>query len=209
MSPVRRRTSRKKKPTRAAAAAAAAQALLPVEPAPPTTGPAVLVEQLARILQKFDLTEIEVDRDRVLVRRAPPAPPVAAETRSTATAFHPHAVAAHVPATPVNAAGHSPAAGSAPGATPSSPGATTAPSAGPTVYITSPFVGTFYRSPSPESPAFIEVGQRVKKGQVLCIVEAMKLMNEIESDVDGVVVALLAENGQPVEFGEPLYQIRP
>jgi acetyl-CoA carboxylase biotin carboxyl carrier protein len=77
------------------------------------------------------------------------------------------------------------------------------------VYITSPFVGTFYRSPSPEAPAFVEVGTRVRKGQVLCIVEAMKLMNEIESDVDGTVVAVLAENGQPVEFGEPLFQIRP
>ena len=70
--------------------------------------------------------------------------------------------------------------------------------------VTSPFVGTFYRSPSPEAPAFTEVGQRVKKGQTLCIVEAMKLMNEIESEVDGVVVACLVENAQPVEYGEPL-----
>ena len=76
-------------------------------------------------------------------------------------------------------------------------------------FVTSPFVGTFYRAPSPEAPAFVDVGAPVRKGQVVCIVEAMKLMNEIESDVDGTIVAVLAENGQPVEFGEPLFQIRP
>ncbi|MCG8454957.1 MAG: acetyl-CoA carboxylase biotin carboxyl carrier protein, partial [Holophagales bacterium] len=75
--------------------------------------------------------------------------------------------------------------------------------------LTSPIVGTFYRSPNPEAPSFVEEGDTVKKGQVLCIVEAMKLMNEIESDVDGVVVRILIQNGQPVEFGEPLFAIRP
>lgn len=75
--------------------------------------------------------------------------------------------------------------------------------------IKSPFVGTFYRSPSPDSPVFVEVGTRVKKGQSLCIVEAMKLMNEIESELDGEVVAILAENGKPVEFGTPLFVINP
>lgn len=77
------------------------------------------------------------------------------------------------------------------------------------VTITSPIVGTFYRSPSPDAPPFVDVGTRVKKGQVLCIIEAMKLMNEIESDVDGVVVRILVENGQPVEYGEPLFLIEP
>jgi acetyl-CoA carboxylase biotin carboxyl carrier protein len=75
--------------------------------------------------------------------------------------------------------------------------------------MTSPFVGTFYRSPSPEQPAFVEVGSVVKKGQVLCIVEAMKLMNEIEAEVAGKVVEVLVENGQPVEFGQPLFRIEP
>ena len=75
--------------------------------------------------------------------------------------------------------------------------------------ITSPIVGTFYRSPSPEAQPFVEVGTSVNKGQVLCIVEAMKLMNEIESDVDGIVVKILVENGQPVEYGEPLFLIEP
>lgn len=77
------------------------------------------------------------------------------------------------------------------------------------VTVTSPIVGTFYRSPSPEAPFFVENGMKVKKGQVLCIIEAMKLMNEIESEVDGVVVKALVENGQPVEYGEPLFLIEP
>jgi acetyl-CoA carboxylase biotin carboxyl carrier protein len=71
--------------------------------------------------------------------------------------------------------------------------------------IKSPMVGTFYRSPSPGSPAFVEVGQSVTKGQTLCIIEAMKLLNEIESDATGIVKAILIENGQPVEYGQPLF----
>jgi acetyl-CoA carboxylase biotin carboxyl carrier protein len=74
--------------------------------------------------------------------------------------------------------------------------------------ITSPIVGTFYRSPSPESDAFAEVGERVGKGKILCIIESMKLMNEIESDVEGEIVAVYARNGQPVEYGEKLFGIR-
>ncbi len=73
--------------------------------------------------------------------------------------------------------------------------------------ITSPFVGTFYRSPSPDQPSFVEVGGAVKKGQVLCIIEAMKLMNEIEAEISGKVSEVLAQNGQPVEFGQPLFRI--
>lgn len=75
--------------------------------------------------------------------------------------------------------------------------------------VTSPIVGTFYRAPSPDAEPFVDVGTRVKKGQVLCVIEAMKLMNEIESDVDGVVVRILVENGHPVEYGEPLFLIEP
>lgn len=73
--------------------------------------------------------------------------------------------------------------------------------------VKAPMVGTFYRAGSPGAPAFVEVGQAVKKGDTLCIIEAMKLMNEIESDVDGVVKAILVENGQPVEFDQPLFII--
>jgi acetyl-CoA carboxylase biotin carboxyl carrier protein len=75
--------------------------------------------------------------------------------------------------------------------------------------VKSPLVGTFYRSPSPEAPPFTEVGRTVKTGQVLCIVEAMKLMNEIDSDADGVIEEVLVSNGQPVEYGEVLFRIRP
>jgi len=77
------------------------------------------------------------------------------------------------------------------------------------ITVTSPIVGTFYGSPTPDAPPFVELGLKVKKGQVLCIVEAMKLMNEIESDVDGIVAKALVENGQPVEYGEPLFLIEP
>jgi acetyl-CoA carboxylase biotin carboxyl carrier protein len=73
--------------------------------------------------------------------------------------------------------------------------------------LKSPMVGTFYRSPSPGAPSFVEVGQTVSKGQTLCIIEAMKLLNEIESDAAGTVKAILVENGQPVEYGQPLFLI--
>ena len=75
-------------------------------------------------------------------------------------------------------------------------------------YITSPFVGTFYKSATPDAAPFVDVGTHVKKGQVLCIVEAMKLMNEIESEINGAVLQVLVENGQPVEYGEPLFKIK-
>lgn len=81
--------------------------------------------------------------------------------------------------------------------------------AAPGVVISSPFVGTFYRASSPEAPSFVEIGQTVRKGQTLCIVEAMKLMNEIEAEVAGVVAEAFVQNGQPVEFGEPLFRIEP
>jgi acetyl-CoA carboxylase biotin carboxyl carrier protein len=71
--------------------------------------------------------------------------------------------------------------------------------------VKAPMVGTFYRSPSPDAKPFVEVGQTVKEGQTICIIEAMKLMNEIEADASGVVKAVLVENGQPVEYGQPLF----
>ena len=75
--------------------------------------------------------------------------------------------------------------------------------------VKSPIVGTFYESPSPGSPAFVKIGDQVENGQVLCIVEAMKLMNEIESDVAGEIVKRFVQTGQPVEYGQPLYSVRP
>lgn len=79
----------------------------------------------------------------------------------------------------------------------------------PTKNINSPMVGTFYRSPSPESPSFVDVGQVVEVGQVVCIVEAMKLMNEIKSEVRGKVVEIKANNAEPVEFGQALFVVEP
>ena len=87
---------------------------------------------------------------------------------------------------------------------PAAPAAAPQPS-GPT--LKSPMVGTFYRAPSPAAPPFVEVGQAVSKGQTLCIIEAMKLLNEIESDASGTIKAILVENGQPVEYGQPLFLI--
>ncbi|HEX7707782.1 MAG TPA: acetyl-CoA carboxylase biotin carboxyl carrier protein [Thermoanaerobaculia bacterium] len=74
--------------------------------------------------------------------------------------------------------------------------------------ITSPIVGTFYRAGNPEAPAFVNQGDRISKGKVLCIIEAMKLMNEIESDIDGVIVRVYPQNGQPVEYGEKLFAVK-
>ena len=95
-----------------------------------------------------------------------------------------------------------------PAVTPAMPAAEAAPAHSGHV-VTSPFVGTFYRAPAPDSAPFADVGQRVTKGQTLCIVEAMKLMNEIEADVDGVVKRILVENAQPVEYDQELFVIEP
>jgi acetyl-CoA carboxylase biotin carboxyl carrier protein len=110
---------------------------------------------------------------------------------------------------PVMAAAHSAApaaAASAPGAVPAAAAGT--PDAAPAVeghVVKAPMVGTFYRSPSPDAKPFVEVGQAVKEGEVICIIEAMKLMNEIDADAAGTVKAILVENGQPVEYGQPLF----
>jgi acetyl-CoA carboxylase biotin carboxyl carrier protein len=87
------------------------------------------------------------------------------------------------------------------------PPATAAPMNKNWVEVTSPMVGTFYRSPGPDEPPFIEVGDIVRQGQAICIIEAMKLMNELEAEVSGEVVEILVENGKPVEFGQPLMRV--
>jgi len=111
---------------------------------------------------------------------------------------------------PVASNGNSAATG-APSASPATevPSATVqAPPSENVHVITSPIVGTFYRSPSPEADPFAEVGQRVARGKILCIIESMKLMNEIESDVEGEILEVYPRNGQPVEYGEKLFAIR-
>jgi acetyl-CoA carboxylase biotin carboxyl carrier protein len=115
------------------------------------------------------------------------------------------------PTSPAAAAPARPADARGPAVPPSTAGepALESPAAEDNVHvITSPIVGTFYRSPSPEADAFAQVGERIAKGRTLCIIESMKLMNEIESDVDGEVVAVYPRNGQPVEYGEKLFAIR-
>ncbi len=148
------------------------------------------VQALAQVMKDFELGEVELvrpsgERLRLKSRRA--------EIFSSAPAPRPTAAVSGGPA-------------EAPAAAAPKPGG---PVKDPNVtIITAPLVGTFYRSPGPDAASFVEVGQRVKKGQTLCIIEAMKLMNELESDVDGVVVACLAENGRPVEYGEPLFHVK-
>ncbi len=175
--------------------------------AKPESGEPGIVEEvaeLARVLRENDLSEIEIDRTgmRITLRRSMAvAAPAAVQHTVHVPVAAAAPVAAQAPVAVVAPAAPAPVAAAAPAAAPAAPGH-------PAIYITSPFVGTFYRQPSPDAPSFVDVGSKVRKGQVLCIIEAMKLMNEIEAEVDGTIVACLAENGQPVEYGEPLFQIR-
>ena len=101
-----------------------------------------------------------------------------------------------------------PPALAAPAAAPA-PATTSAPSASLDIEIKSPMIGTFYRAPSPESGAYVEIGAEVNPETVVCIIEAMKVMNEIKAEVKGVVTQVLVENAKPVEFGQPLFKVRP
>jgi acetyl-CoA carboxylase biotin carboxyl carrier protein len=153
------------------------------------------VKKLVQFLERSDVTLIEWEKgsDKVVIQRGAVAAPVAA---APAPVMH---------AAPVAAAFAPLAAAPAPAASKAEVKAADKPG----VLVTSPFVGTFYRAPSPDSPPFVEVGAKVKKGQSLCIVEAMKLMNEIEAEQDGTVAEILVQNAQPVEFGEALFRIVP
>jgi acetyl-CoA carboxylase biotin carboxyl carrier protein len=156
--------------------------------------------QLKRILdlvREHDLAELEVEHDglRLKVRRHSAGGSVSMP------------VAAAAPA--ANAPAVQPAAASAaPGAPPPAAATVEPDSEIELAVVKSPIVGTFYRSPEPNAASFVEIGTAVKKGQVLCIIEAMKLMNEIDSEYDGEVVNIYVENGQPVQYGERLFAIR-
>jgi acetyl-CoA carboxylase biotin carboxyl carrier protein len=117
----------------------------------------------------------------------------------------PPAAAVSVAGGATSAAHPAPAAGAVEARAPQAPEAPTTN----LVEITSPMVGTFYRAPAPEAPPYVEVGSRVVKGQTLCILEAMKLMNELESEVQGVVTEVCVENSEPVEYGQVLFRIEP
>lgn len=154
------------------------------------------IKELIQIVSERGLHELEIERSgfRLKITGASPKPQA-----SEAPAVLP-ALSSDTPASPsrnssVQAESRAAAAQAAP--------------ADAAHVIASPIVGTFYSSPSPTAEPFVRVGDRVRKGQVLCIVEAMKLMNEIECDVDGTVVEIHPRNAQPVEFGEPLFGLRP
>lgn len=149
---------------------------------------AALVRQLAEILNETDLTEVEVERGELRIR-------VAREVTINAAPVQYAAAPAPVAAAPAAAAA------AAPAAMPSDP-ATIVARAG--EEVKSPMVGTAYLQASPEAPAFVQPGDKVKKGQTLLIVEAMKTMNPIQAPRDGVVAEILVGDAQPVEFGEPL-----
>ena len=150
------------------------------------------VKKLIELLEESNIDEIEIKEGEESVRIS----------RNSAAAAAAPAYAAPAPvAAPV-----APAA-AAPAAAPAAPSATDAAPALTGHIIKSPMVGTYYQAASPGSPPFVEVGQHVKVGDVICIVEAMKMMNQIEADKAGVVEAILAEDGQPVEFDQPLVTI--
>jgi len=159
------------------------------------------LKELIDFLIERDISEFELERGDVKVRIKRGAEPQI----HAATA---HAPVFVTPAVPAAAAPAVPAPSAAPTAPPSA--APVAPVAEEQLHIVnSPIVGTFYEAPAPGSPPFVKPGDVVQAGQVLCIIEAMKLMNEIEVDVSGEVVKRLVANNQPVEYGQPLFAIRP
>ena len=154
------------------------------------------IERILALMREHDLAEFELEREDFKLRvKKTSAPPMMPAIIPVAAA--PAAVAASAsPPSPV----------SGPVAAPSEPEA--ADDELELAVVKSPIVGTFYRSPEPGAPAFVEVGQRVRKDQVLCIIEAMKLMNEITSEYDGEIVNAYVDNGKPVQYGERLFAIR-
>jgi len=156
------------------------------------------IRDILALMRENGLSEFEIEHEGLKLRLrkdsvAPPAPPPPVPSAG----IHPVAAAAPAPA----ASAPAPAAGSA----------GTGPQAADEIelaVVKSPIVGTFYRSSEPSAPSFVEIGAKVKKGQVLCIIEAMKLMNEIDSEYDGEIVSIYVENGQPVQYGERLFAIK-
>jgi len=153
------------------------------------------IRRLVKIFQESDIDELEVSwgegRTIRMTRRLGQSNGDMA-SRGGPASFVPSALAHVAPSTPESAP---------------APAEPISPAEAGLVEIRSPMVGTFYRAPSPDAPNYVEVGSRVDKGQVVCIVEAMKLMNEIEAEYTGVIAAVLVENAQSVEYGQPLFKI--
>jgi acetyl-CoA carboxylase biotin carboxyl carrier protein len=153
------------------------------------------IKQILELVREHELSELEIEHDglRVKVRKDRNGAPV---------------VASHAPAAPVVHAPPAPAAQTAAATAAPAPAAEAIEAEVDLAVVKSPIVGTFYRSAEPGSASFVEIGSVVKKGDVLCIIEAMKLMNEIDSEYDGEVANVYVENGQPVQYGERLFAIR-
>lgn len=147
------------------------------------------IKELIELLNDTDITEFELNEGEESVKISKPGPHVVAAP--VVTTIAPTAVAPAAVAAPAPAVAEAPAA--------------EAPSLGRT--INSPMVGTFYSSPSPDADPFVKVGQKVKIGDAVCIVEAMKMFNKIESDVEGTVTRILLSDGEPVEFDQPLFEV--
>jgi len=157
------------------------------------------LKEILQILEEKEITEFELEEEgmKLRIRKAAASSNHSAAPTTPVPLVHaviPSALNVALPPSPVPA----PAAAAAP----------TAEELG-LVAVKSPIVGTFYRAPDPGSPPFVNVGDRVRVGQVLCIIEAMKLMNEIEAEAAGEIVKVHHESGQPVQYGEPLFDIRP
>ncbi|MDX1389632.1 MAG: acetyl-CoA carboxylase biotin carboxyl carrier protein [Acidobacteriota bacterium] len=148
------------------------------------------IRSLIELMRESDIDTVEVSRfgSRVRISKSPPVQMAAAELPAM-QALQPAAA----PAAPVPTVGAAPEVG-----TPSN-----------LHEVTSPMVGTFYRSPAPDAPSYVEVGDEIGKGQTLCILEAMKLMNELESEVAGTIREICVENAEPVEYGQLLFRIEP
>jgi len=162
------------------------------------------IRRLVKLVESSDIAELEIEQGDGKVRIMKIAPPA-----NTASASIPQFIPV-----PIGFPAGMPIAAppvSSTAATSAAPGVGIEPSAPAKklLEVQSPMVGTFYRAPAPEAPLYVQVGDRVRPGQVLCIIEAMKLMNEIESEYSGTVVEILVENAQPVEFGHILFRIDP
>jgi acetyl-CoA carboxylase biotin carboxyl carrier protein len=155
------------------------------------------IERILELVRQHELAEFELERDGLKLR-----------IRKATTGFPPLSAPSQIfTSTPNGAALPVVAASVAPAAPAAAPDAAESDEVELAV-VKSPIVGTFYGSPEPGASPFVEVGQRVKKDQVLCIIEAMKLMNEITSEYEGEIVSVYAENGKPVQYGERLFAIR-
>jgi acetyl-CoA carboxylase biotin carboxyl carrier protein len=163
------------------------------------------LKEILQILEEKEITEFELEEEGMKLRISRAAAPATAPPATGVTPLASLATGVPQGALPVSAPSPMPAPAAVPAPQAPAPAAAEEPGL---VVVKSPIVGTFYRTPDPNSPPFVSVGDRIRVGQVLCIIEAMKLMNEIEAELEGEVVKIHHESGQPVQFGEPLFTIR-